>query len=131
MWSRDIIREGTLWKVGNGATINARKDAWIPSLNSKKITSNISYDSNVPIKEFITNHSEWDVSKINTLVMPFEAKAIQRIHTAGPNHPNSRYWRFEKSESYSVKTGYWNTFEKNKYPDPAGDKPSCSTKDSF
>lgn len=65
MWSRDIIRNGTIWKVGNDASINARRDVWIPSLASGKITSNISYDSNVPVKELINDQEKWTWLELN------------------------------------------------------------------
>lgn len=39
LWSREIINEGTYWKVGNDKQINARRDLWIPTLSAGKITS--------------------------------------------------------------------------------------------
>lgn len=44
LWSRDILKTGTFWKIRNGESINARKDKWIPSLTSGRITSNITYE---------------------------------------------------------------------------------------
>lgn len=83
------------------------------------------------IKDLINNHSEWDIDKISSLTLPYEAQAIQRVHIAGPNHQDSRYWRFEKSGSYSIKTRYWSPFEDNKDNEFNSLKASCSTKDLF
>lgn len=58
LWSRDILRGGMTWKVGNGETINARRDDWIPSLSTRKISSNVSFDSNIYIKDLIRNQNE-------------------------------------------------------------------------
>lgn len=58
MWSRNIIDSGAMWKVGKGEIIRVRKVAWIPSLKAGVITSNISFDSNVHIKDLLFNQSE-------------------------------------------------------------------------
>lgn len=96
-----------MWKVRNGETINARRNLWILGLNTGAITSNISYESNVQIREFITNQMEWDAEKINDICLPFEAKDIMNVYIAGLNAQDKRYWRFKKKGSYSVKTGYY------------------------
>lgn len=72
------------------------------------ITSNISYESNVKVKELITNHLYWNTSKINAICLPFEAKTIMSVPITGPNVEDKSYWRFETKESYSVKSWYWN-----------------------
>lgn len=53
MWSKDALRIWTFWKVGNGKSINTRLDAWIPGLAAGRITSNITYDSNIIINTLI------------------------------------------------------------------------------
>lgn len=108
IWSRDIIQAGTLWKVGNGHSINARRDAWIPSLNEGRIKFSLSYDSNTYLKDLIINNGVWDIQKAQSLFLPFEVDAIRRIPIMGENYPDRRYWRFEKNGFYSVKSGYRN-----------------------
>lgn len=94
MWSRDIIDNGAMWKVGNGETIRARKYAWISSLKAGVITSNVSFDSNVKFKELINEDNSWDMTKLNDIALPFEVQAIQCVHIEGPYQKNSRYWMF-------------------------------------
>lgn len=125
LWSRDIIREGIMWKVGNGQSINARRDVWIPSLSEGRIKSNISYDSNILLKELLSSNGEWNISKANSLFLPFEVKAIQRTPIMGVDYPDRRFWRFDKSGTYSVKSGYWNTYQ----PSHAHETTSTSVKD--
>lgn len=78
LWSRDIIREGTIWKIGNRETINARKGIRIPSIRAERITSNVSYDSNVKVKELINSDYDWDTLKINCITLPFEAQVYPK-----------------------------------------------------
>lgn len=59
LWSRDILTKGIVWKVNDGLNINARKDQWIPDLTSGRITSSISFDNNVNVKEFINQSNKF------------------------------------------------------------------------
>lgn len=78
LWSRDIITKGLIWKVGNSYSINARRDAWIPSLKEGRISSNVSYDSNILIKDLINYSREWDIQKANSIFLPYEVSAIKK-----------------------------------------------------
>lgn len=131
LWSKDITRAGTFWKVGDGKNINARRDNWIPSLHSGKITSHVSYDSNMSINNLISNDSNLDTDKLKSIFLPYEVDVIRRIPITGPNQPDTRYWRLEKKGSYYVKTGYWNTHHISRQSTHHDEMTCCSTKDPF
>lgn len=106
MWSKDILKIGTFWKVSTGENINTRKDAWIPELNSGRITSNLSYDNNTSVNSLILPSKAWNINRLNNLFLPFKTEAIKRIHIGHSNRPDSCYWKFERKGTYSVRTGY-------------------------
>lgn len=56
MWSKDVLNGGIIWKVGYGTNINARRDPWIPALASGRISSSISYDSNVTLDNLFSEY---------------------------------------------------------------------------
>lgn len=91
LWNKDIITNGLIWKVRNGESIHARKDAWIPNLARRKISSCISYDNNVYVKDLILNVNYWDISKLNELLLSCEVDAIKRIPIVHNNSPDARY----------------------------------------
>lgn len=70
--SRDTLQQGLLWKIGDGNSTHARRDAWIPSLAQGKITSAVAYESNVLVKELILPSKKWDVPKLEELFLPYE-----------------------------------------------------------
>lgn len=76
MWSKDILKVGTYWKIENGESINTQKDAWNPDLSSGKITSNPSFDNNTNVGSLILPTKNWEINKITTLFLPFETEAI-------------------------------------------------------
>lgn len=106
MWSKEVLNLGIIWKVGDGKSINARRDPWIPALSSGKITSNVRYDSNTTINNLTTEHLSWDVNVLNDRFLPYEVEAIRRVPIAGIEHSDSRYWRWDKKGIYSVKSDY-------------------------
>lgn len=128
MWSRDIIKRGACWKVGNRELINARKDRWIPKLKAGRIASNVSYDSNAQVKDLINDGAVWNVEKLKNIALPFKVQAIQSVHIGGPNQKDSRFWQPEKNGSYSAKTGYWIGMESD---ENNTSNSSCSTKYSL
>lgn len=91
MWSKGILNLGVIWKVGNGASINARRDPWIPNLCSGRISSNISYDSNITVDTLMTDNMDWDLDKLYSRCLPFEAEAIRRVPIAGRDNSDYRY----------------------------------------
>lgn len=113
MWSRDVIKEGSRWKIGNGLSINTHRDFWISGLSEQRIKSNISYDDNTLVSDLINPDGEWNIEKANSLFLPYELNAIKRTPILGNQYDDRRFWRFEKNGSYSVKSGYWNSFKKN------------------
>lgn len=48
--SKDLLKMGVLWKVGDEESINTRRDTWVPKLANGKISSRVSYKSNVQVK---------------------------------------------------------------------------------
>lgn len=66
MWSKDILKVRTFWKVSNGNNINTRLDAWIPDLINGCITSNICYDNNTSIDSLILPSRSWNINRQNT-----------------------------------------------------------------
>lgn len=104
---------------------------WIPSLPSGRITSHVSYDIYIYINNIISNHNTWDIDKLNAIFLPHEVEAIRRIPIAGSRESDSRFWKFEKKGSYTVRSGYWNTHRISRHPVSEHDLEYCSTKDPF
>lgn len=134
LWSRDIIHSGISWKIGNGLSINTRKDNWIPSLASRKITSNTIYDNSVKVADLIKDSGERNEEKLNNLFLPYETKAINHTDIIGNNNSGYRYWIFEKKGVYSIKSDYREALQEQLCKhchDMVDITGSCSTKDNM
>lgn len=100
-----------MWKVDKGNVINARRDSWIPGLASGRISSNVSYESNNTVDRFFVGNGKWDSEALKANFLPFEVEAINRVPIKNPNSMDSRFWRWDKKGVYSVKSGYWQSFD--------------------
>lgn len=96
LWTRDILNKGLYWKVENGENIHAKRDVWIPNLTNGKITSNVTYDSNVKVNPLILNSKTWDTNKLHNLFLSYNVEAIKCIPIASNNCLDARYWKFKK-----------------------------------
>lgn len=106
MWSKDILKEGLCWRIGNGEKVSCRKDLWILEQPSGRITSNLNPNEEVKVSDLIQNHC-WNEFKIKSLFLPYEVEVILKIPLPGRNDvPDARFWRFDKKGFYSVKSGY-------------------------
>lgn len=131
IWSRYIVTNGLFWKVGNGDSINTRRDAWIPGISSGKITSNTMFESNMMVSSLIKNHDDWDVESLNALFLPFDVEAICRTPIMGNGCQDKSYWALDKMGSYSVKTGYWAAYSKLAHNNNTEDCGNMSKRDSL
>ncbi|XP_073057409.1 uncharacterized protein [Primulina eburnea] len=80
LWSLDLIRNGLIWRVGNGHQINAFSDCWIPR--------------------------NWMEDDVRALFPSFEAEYILDITLRRQDVKDSRYWKWGSNGHYSVKSGY-------------------------
>lgn len=85
-----------MWKVGNGKHIHIRRDAWISSLASSRITSHVTYDSNGRVEDLINSQNRWNNDKLKNLFLPYEVDAIVRVPIQVANQEDARYQKFEK-----------------------------------
>lgn len=129
LWSRDIIELGSCWRVGNGESINTRRDFWIPGLAGEKIKSNLTFEGNTQVQSLINSQDEWKEEALNSRFLPYEVDAIRRIPIMGHDVPDRRYLILEKKGTYTVKTGYGAAFQDTVKNDLHSDKVCSSKKD--
>lgn len=67
MLERETLRFGLIWKIGDGETVHACRDAWIPKLASGKISLIVLYDSNILVKDLLLPTKRWDLQKLENL----------------------------------------------------------------
>lgn len=75
-WSRDLIKKGLCWRVGNGQKINAKYDPWIPGLPNFRSSLNQLLDNIIKVEQFISAEGIWKEDDIRRVFPTYEAEAI-------------------------------------------------------
>lgn len=120
-WSRDLLDPGLRWRVANGDSIRIFQDAWVPRLDSGRITSRIASGSMV--SRFLATSTSWDEELICAAFLPHEAAAVLVTPICSKAGSDRRYWSHEIKGHYSVNTGYksyWRVVNDRR------DAPECS-----
>lgn len=122
---RNLLKEGLMWSVGNGDSINFWQDVWVPGLSNSKL-SNLSGSSalNTKVADFVDFSTlAWDQEKLQGLVLEEELREIQKIPISFTNRADKLIWRHTSSGSYTVKSGYLQAAKKMR---PISNQPSSS-----
>jgi hypothetical protein len=58
--SRELLREGLIWRIGNGAHVRIWKDRWVPRPSTNMIQSSPRIlDPNAKVEELIDHDTHW------------------------------------------------------------------------
>ncbi|CAN0878687.1 Uncharacterized mitochondrial protein AtMg00310 [Linum grandiflorum] len=114
---RDLLIKGLRFQIGQGFSIRALSDPWIPSFppTTPRLHPSISNDySNLSVASLIYNH-QWDIPILNNLFIHEDVKLITSIPL--PTNPieDNIIWQYAPSGAYTVQSGY-SLLRSIKYP---------------
>lgn len=106
--TKDIIRRGTRWRVGNGSSIHIWGDNWLPdNLNAKVTTPQYPLMLNATVDYLLQNDGlDWDHEIIEEIFNPRDARLIMSIPISRNRPANKTIWAFESNGRFSVKSCY-------------------------
>lgn len=107
VWSsKSLLKEGLIWRIGNGSSVNVWKDPWVADDEGSFVTSSA--------VEGITNVSdlvdlstmEWDAELIASVFNARDQKCILSIPLSLRGPKDILTWAFSNDGLYSIKTSY-------------------------
>lgn len=104
----ELLKEGTRWNIGNGATVSIWKDKWLPVSNGNRvITPPRVLDPNSMVMELI-DHQEhrWSPDLIRQIFDYSQAEEILNIPLGDTNQRDYLVWQVSKDGSFTVKSAY-------------------------
>ncbi|XP_021745270.1 uncharacterized protein LOC110711198 [Chenopodium quinoa] len=104
--SKALVKEGVLWRVGNGRNINIWTDPWICDDEGRFATSVPSLEITKVNELIIPEDMSWDHELIQTHFNDRDTRGILAIPLSSRAPPNEPTWAFAKNDMYNVKSAY-------------------------
>ena len=107
IWSsKALLKEGIVWRVGNGTNINIWDDPWLVDENGRFIMS-ARRDDYTTVSDLIDEtHMEWKVAVVEEIFIDRDIKCILGIPLNLTTLQDEIVWAFTKDGCFSVKTAY-------------------------
>jgi hypothetical protein len=106
--SRDLLKDGLQWRVGNGNSIAIWKDKWLPCPSSHKIQSPIQIlPAEAKVADLIDVDSGWwNIELIHRIFLPEEAAAICSLALSPHGLPDKLFWQGTPHGNFTVRSAY-------------------------
>ncbi|KAG8495217.1 hypothetical protein CXB51_012851 [Gossypium anomalum] len=105
--ARELIADGMLWQVGNGARINIWNDPWLPGKGNSRISDQTIEPNWTSVYQLIEHEtSTWNKELFCSMFDDDTAARIFSIPLAGSNSEDLLVWKFEGSGEHTVKSRY-------------------------
>jgi hypothetical protein len=107
--SCDLLKEGLIWRVGNGQKARIWKEKWIPTSSTHRVTSPPTFlDCNSTVCALIDEHMKrWNTQLLEELFINEEAKVIQSIPLSCTHQEDIQIWRGTKNGLFTMKSAYY------------------------
>ena len=106
--TQPLIRRGVHWALGNGEHIRVWKDSWL--LGEPSSTPRGPGESTFPSLKvqnlFIPTTTSWNLPLLSSLFHHEDVQRIMRLRPSITGSEDRLYWRYNKTGSYTVKSGY-------------------------
>lgn len=103
----DLLKNGIIWRVGNGKKIQLQRDQWVPRKSGLKVTafkrrSRIRWVNQL----MIIGSKEWNKPLIHQLFHEYDAEEICKIKIPSSEAEDCIAWHEEKTGIFSVRSAY-------------------------
>jgi ribonuclease HI len=109
--SGDLLKDGLVWRIGNGSTVKIWSDKWVPIPDTYSIQSPPQahiIEPNATVSELIDRNTQWwNMERLEQIFRAEEIKAILSIPLSCTNQPDVLIWRGTAKGSFSVKSAYY------------------------
>ena len=102
----ELLKEGLIWRIGNGEKVNMWEDPWLPRGTTRKPITPRGASLLTKVSELINPVTgEWDVQLIQDIFWPEDVAVIMQI-PIDHDMDDLPAWHFDAKGLFSVKSAY-------------------------
>uniref|UniRef100_A0A803Q8N8 Patatin n=1 Tax=Cannabis sativa TaxID=3483 RepID=A0A803Q8N8_CANSA len=114
LWGCTLLKQGLIWKVGNGSDIRTIDDHWLPDSRFKNFSS--SSPPSPFLSFFISPSGSWDRGKLNNFFDNILVEDILQVPISGHNCNDTMIWGPEAIGMFTVKSAYHLSLQSHDMP---------------
>ncbi|KAL0009734.1 hypothetical protein SO802_004842 [Lithocarpus litseifolius] len=109
MAAQELVKEGVMWRVGNGRDVKVWGDRWLPCSSSHGVISpRLFLHNDTRVGELIdTEVMCWKSSVVDSIFLPHKAEAIKGIPLSVRFPPDKLVWAETADGKFIVKSAYY------------------------
>ncbi|XP_042983262.1 uncharacterized protein LOC122312666 [Carya illinoinensis] len=102
------LKEGCIWRIGDGQKVNLWHDKWLPGHQNLASEHGVveTHREDVVASVFQVDNLGWDIQKLRTLFNPSLVCEIMKIMVFSSGTADKLIWNFERNGMFSVKSCY-------------------------
>ena len=101
--AREVVRVGSMWKIGDGQSVKVTSNKWLPHPALFKPVA----DTTLKVEDVIHHDSmQWNRPLIQATIMQATQDDILRIQLSTTRTRDKLYWNENKAQQFTVKTAY-------------------------
>ncbi|XP_058003660.1 uncharacterized protein LOC110673651 [Hevea brasiliensis] len=102
--SQSLIRDGLLWRVGDGNDIAIWLDSWLPDVAFPMVTTTFDFNFGVYMVSDLITDGAWNIDLVNRVFNERDRKLILSIPLRRSSSIDLQFWKHDKRGSYSFST---------------------------
>jgi hypothetical protein len=102
----ELLKQGIVWRIGDGASVRIWRDNWLPRKEGLKITSQRSSSRLIKVKSLIDGDQQWRRDLVNKTFLPHDAEHILNIKLPTNPMKDMPSWNYEKNGNFTVRSAY-------------------------
>lgn len=107
--ARTILTDGSIWRVGDGLSINIWTDKWLPDIDHNHVFTTSSENTTEQLVSTLIDQERrvWKSDLITKLFLPLDIPHILSIPLSRRHIHDTLIWPYTKDATYSVCSGYY------------------------
>jgi hypothetical protein len=102
----NLLKEGLIWRIGDGKTMRIWHDNWLPRKEELKVLGEKARSWLIRVSSLIDDQGGWDEGLIRRTFPPIDVEAILKIKLSSRRPSNFLAWQHENNGCFSVRSAY-------------------------